>query len=81
MNTNEHDEAPLSARNNREEGRLQVLVIEDDKPVRDSILAFVRKEGFRAEAVADSASGLAVVELKSPEVVILDLAMPVMYGF
>jgi len=60
---------------------LQVLIVEDYQPAREALLAFVHREGFRAEAVADGASGLAVVAVKRPELVILDLKMPVMDGY
>jgi two-component system OmpR family response regulator len=60
---------------------LQVLIVEDDRSVREPLLAFVRREGFVTEAVADGAAALAVVGVKRPELVILDLLMPVMDGY
>jgi CheY-like chemotaxis protein len=65
----------------RDATSLQVLIVEDDKTVRDPLLTLVRREGLVAEAVPDGASGLAVVGVKRPAVVILDLLMPVMDGY
>lgn len=64
-----------------EAGPLQVLVVDDDVPIQKALLAFLRGEGLRGEAVSDGASALAVVELRQPEVVLLDTLMPVMDGF
>ena len=65
----------------REDQPLQVLIVEDDQLMRDGLLSFIRREGLRAEAVPDGAAGLAVVVVKRPEVVVLDLAMPIMDGY
>ena len=65
----------------RDDQPLQVLIVEDDQLVRDGLLSFIRRLGLRVEAVADGAAGLAVVVVKRPEVVVLDLLMPIMDGF
>jgi DNA-binding response OmpR family regulator len=73
--------APESRNSDRDDKNLQILIVEDEQHVREALVAFARHEGYRAEAVSDGLSGLAVVEVKRPQVVILDLRMPIMDGF
>jgi DNA-binding response OmpR family regulator len=57
-----------------------ILVIEDEKDLRDLLAKGMTKEGFRAVTAADGESGLALAERERPDAVILDLMLPRMSG-
>ncbi len=54
----------------------RVLVAEDDRGVRESLVRGLRFEGYDVQAVADGAQALEAVEAASPDVVVLDVMMP-----
>jgi DNA-binding response OmpR family regulator len=57
-----------------------VLVIDDDRSVRDTIGVMLEQEGFHAVLAGDGASGLSqAVELK-PGLILVDLRMPGLSG-
>jgi DNA-binding NtrC family response regulator len=57
-----------------------VLVIDDDKLIRQSIAAYLDDSGFSVRQADDGPSGLAAIERHGPDVVLLDLRMPEMDG-
>ena len=57
-----------------------VLVIEDEKPVRDSFREFLEDQGYLVHEAADGIEGLARFEEQPPDIVLLDLRMPNMNG-
>jgi len=57
-----------------------VLVVDDDSGIRDSLAACLEAEGFRVATAANGAIGLEEVQVARPDVVIVDLIMPVMNG-
>jgi CheY-like chemotaxis protein len=57
-----------------------VLVIDDDSGIRDSLAACLEAEGFRVATAANGALGLEQVQADRPDVVLVDLIMPVMNG-
>jgi two-component system response regulator MprA len=57
-----------------------VLVAEDDKGVRDSLVRALRLEGYEVQAVADGAQALDAVATRLPDAVVLDVMMPVVDG-
>jgi two-component system OmpR family response regulator len=59
----------------------QVLVIEDDDSLRDLIATSLRLRGFYVREAADGLAGLRVLEAYDPDVVILDLGLPIASGF
>lgn len=60
----------------------RVLLVDDTADLRDMLrMAFSRADGFEVVAEAgDGRAGLEVAERERPDVVLLDLAMPVMDG-
>lgn len=58
------------------EARADVLVAEDDRGVRESLVRALRLEGYDLRAVSDGAQALAAVDAQVPDVVILDIMMP-----
>jgi two-component system response regulator MprA len=57
-----------------------VLVAEDDRAVRESLLRALRLEGYEVCAAADGEEALAVLAEHRPHVVVLDVLMPVLDG-
>ena len=60
---------------------IKVLIIEDDKNISDLLQLYLQKEGYTVVAAADGGDGLAKFRAESPDLVLLDLMMPVMDGW
>jgi two-component system response regulator MprA len=54
----------------------KVLVVEDDRGVRESLARALRFEGYEVACAADGAQALTVVDAEHPDVVVLDVMMP-----
>ena len=57
-----------------------VLVAEDDRGVRESLVRALTFEGYEVEAVPDGAQALEAVLARLPDVVVLDVMMPYIDG-
>ena len=53
-----------------------VLLIEDEKDIRDLMRYHLERDGFRVTAVADGEEGLERVHAARPDVLVLDLMLP-----
>lgn len=58
-----------------------ILVVEDDKYLRDALVEKLKKEGFEVSEAIDGESGLAITVEKKPDLVVLDIILPLMNGF
>lgn len=58
----------------------EILIIEDDRSLADVLAYNLRQEGHEVHAAYDGMDGLSQAQLKSPEIIILDLMLPVMEG-
>src|SRR3981081_3739467 len=58
-----------------------VLVVEDETAIRDIISEGLEERGFRGHLAANGAEALQMLESQRPDVVVLDLLMPVMHGW
>jgi PAS domain S-box-containing protein len=58
-----------------------VLAIDDDSAVRELINRFLTREGFRVETASGGEEGLQLARRLQPDVIILDVLMPVMDGW
>jgi CheY-like chemotaxis protein len=58
-----------------------VLVVEDEDSIRDVIVDVLEDRGYRVVAVANGAEALGVLDSVQPQVMVLDLLMPVMHGW
>ncbi len=60
---------------------MKILVIEDEKPLADSIRALLEKRGFDVECIYDGVNGAEYAQLGIYDLLILDVMMPGMDGF
>ena len=59
----------------------RILVIEDDPAIRDTLAEILEFEGYKVSVATNGREGLqSAMELK-PNVILLDLMMPVMNGY
>lgn len=62
-------------------GKVRVLVADDGKSTADILGMFFRMEGMDCEVVYDGAAAVSAAEHFSPDLVCLDLGMPVLDGY
>ncbi len=58
----------------------RVLLVEDERSIRDAVAAYLEREGFWVTAVEDGAQALAAAERKPFDLVVLDLNLPKVSG-
>ncbi|HSS04399.1 MAG TPA: response regulator transcription factor [Solirubrobacterales bacterium] len=58
----------------------QVLIVEDDPPVRRMLERSLAAEGFAVRSAADGGAALAMSEESAPDLVVLDVAIPGLNG-
>lgn len=58
-----------------------ILVVEDERDIRELISHHLEKEGFRSLAVGDAETAHAEVQRRLPDAILLDLMLPGMQGF
>lgn len=56
------------------------LIVEDDAVYRELLVMALESEGYRAIGAEDGAKALELIKSSTPDVIILDLLMPVMDG-
>ncbi len=59
----------------------KILIAEDDDFLRSLAVTKLEKEGFSVLMAADGQSGLTTATTEIPDLIILDLMLPVMSGF
>ena len=60
--------------------KLQVLVIEDDKSLADVLAYNLKEEGYDVLVARDGQDGLTQAEVKVPDLILLDLMLPIIDG-
>lgn len=58
-----------------------VLVVDDERAMRDFFARSLRLAGFEVRTAADGISALNDIDRQRPDIVVLDLDMPIMNGF
>lgn len=59
----------------------KILIIEDDDFLRSLAVTKLEKEGFTVSMAANGQEGLSLVQSVMPDLLILDLMLPIMSGF
>jgi len=58
----------------------KILLIEDEAAIADSVSYSLQNEGFEVETAADGITGLAAARSSFPDLIILDLMLPMLSG-
>jgi two-component system response regulator MprA len=58
-----------------------VLVVDDDHDIREALASILREEGFAVREACDGMEALEQIAADEPDVMLLDLMMPVMNGW
>lgn len=58
----------------------KVLIIEDEKPLRDIYALILEKEGFEVNKAENGKVGISKLKTFKPDLIILDMLMPVLDG-
>lgn len=59
----------------------KILIIDDDKALRELYDLSFKQAGFESVSVTDKIDGLALFETENPDMVLLDIMMPQISGF
>lgn len=59
----------------------RILVVDDDAAIRDVVAEVLEDEGYQVEKAASGAEALVAIETQKPDLVVLDMRMPVMNGW
>src|SRR5258708_4219915 len=59
----------------------RILVVDDDRFILEFIALFLREEGYAVDLAHDGQNALDVVERDPPDLVLLDMRMPIMDGW
>lgn len=58
----------------------RILIIEDEKPLREAFAFLLKSEGFNIDLAENGKVGLAKLESFKPDLILLDMLMPIMNG-
>lgn len=59
----------------------EILIIEDDDATREMLATALRMTGYHVRTAPDGLAGLRLLEAYEPDVVVLDLGLPIASGF
>lgn len=62
------------------DSKYKILVVEDDKEIREGIEIYLRNQGYQVFQAANGAEGLKIAEQEELHLAIVDIMMPVMDG-
>jgi DNA-binding response OmpR family regulator len=66
----------------RDDGRARrVLVVDDEAVVREVVVAYLEREGFRVSEASDGRAALEAVRAAPPDLIVLDVMLPMVDGF
>src|SRR5436309_11978077 len=60
--------------------KAKVLIIEDDRPLAEVVAYNMKQAGYEVLLAHDGQDGLTQAQMKSPDIVVLDLMLPVIDG-
>ena len=59
----------------------EILIVEDDDATREMLATALKMTGYRVRSASDGLAGLRLLEAYEPDVVVLDLNLPIASGF
>ena len=59
----------------------KILIVEDDELNRDSLRRLLRRRGFEIVLAVDGEDGIAVALAEAPELILMDMSLPVVDGW
>ena len=62
-------------------GKSKILIIEDDRDIVEMLEYNLQEEGYKTISALNGEKGIALAEKERPDLVILDIMLPVMDGF
>ena len=65
----------------RENMAVSVLIVEDDRNIAELLQMYLEKEGYAVTVASDGGQGLSKFRAIKPDLVLLDVMMPVMDGW
>ncbi len=73
--------SPLIKLANSTEGQKTILIVDDEAPIRELLRQNLSAEGYIVKEAKDGLEAIQQVKLELPDLVILDVTMPIMNGF
>lgn len=61
--------------------RKQIMIVDDDQEIREMLEITLAEEGYDVLSASDGAAALALLEHHRPNLILLDMRMPVMDGW
>ena len=61
-----------------ENNKYHILIVEDDKEIRDGVEIYLKNQGYQVWKAANGKEGLEIVAQEETHLAILDIMMPVM---
>ena len=58
-----------------------ILVVEDDRNISQLLQMYLKKEGYTVHAAYDGGEAVSLYDIHSPDLVLLDLMLPVLDGW
>jgi DNA-binding response OmpR family regulator len=59
----------------------KILIVEDEPTLQETLAYNLKKEGYQVDIAADGKQGIDLARLKQPDLVILDIMLPILDGF
>ena len=71
---------PITGQGRDLSDKLNLLIVDDNADVRETIVQMVEADGHRVESVADGRTALAALSNRKPDLLLVDFAMPGLNG-
>ncbi len=63
-----------------EKKKIKILIVDDENCIKDCIIRLLQRRGFIAEGASNGKEALEKVRRDKPDIIILDIVMPVLDG-
>ncbi len=60
---------------------LRILIVDDEPDIRATVSAMLEIEGYDVDEATDGSAALAAIEQRIPDIILLDMRMPVLDGW